>query len=145
MRPSALLSNSGRAHMKTHVLCAVVALCLAGCGGKPATVDGTVTLDGEPISKGSVSFVPSSGGQQAFGVVESDGSYSLSTNSSSGLELGNYQVRVVAREMIKSDEGFAPMQGDYIVPKRYANHATSGLSFEIKSGRNKIDLELTSE
>ena len=38
---------------------------LAGCGGKPATVSGVVTLDGKPLERGSVGFTPVAGGMRA--------------------------------------------------------------------------------
>lgn len=38
------------------VLCVIGTLLLVGCGGKPASVSGTVTLDGKPLERGVVGF-----------------------------------------------------------------------------------------
>jgi hypothetical protein len=121
-------------------------LLVAGCGGKPATVSGTITLDGTPLARGSVAFTPVNGGQKATGVIASDGSYSLNTNRDVGLDVGEYRTTVVSREPGKVDKyGGPPLPGKYLSPKRYANGATSGLQYNVTKGHNSIDIELTSK
>jgi len=117
-------------------------LCM-GCGGKPASVSGVVTLDGEPIAKGVVGFTPVSGGMRATGLVQSDGSYELNTNKASGLEVGEYIATVVAREPGPETAQGPPMPGKFITPRRYAQSDTSGLQFKVEPGFNRIDIKLT--
>ena len=48
-----------------------VLLCNAGCGDGRATVSGSVTFNGEPVSRGSIVLVPVDGkGRSAGGDVE---------------------------------------------------------------------------
>ncbi|QEG36418.1 hypothetical protein Pr1d_37320 [Bythopirellula goksoeyrii] len=128
------------------VLCVIGALLLVGCGGKPASVSGTVTLDGKPLERGVVGFAPVNGGMRAAGMIQSDGSYVLSTNRDSGLETGDYLTTVSSREPgTVPAQGGPPMPGPYITPRRYAISSTSGLQFKVEKGSNTIDIELSSE
>ena len=121
-------------------------LYLVGCGGKPASVYGVVTLDGKPLERGVVSFTPANGGMLAAGIIQSDGSYKLSTNRESGLETGEYVTTVVSREpSIENPQGGPPMPGAYITPRRYAIAKTSGLRFNVERGSNTIDIDLSPE
>lgn len=136
--------DRGRPFSRTALILTV--LLLAGCGGKPAKVSGVVTLDGEPLTRGIVGFSPSVKGQKAVGIINSDGSYELSTNRDKGLEIGEYIATVVSRARGKLDEhGGPPLPGKYLAPKKYSNTTTSGLRFEVRKGSNSINLELTSD
>lgn len=117
---------------------------LGGCGGKPARVSGLVTLDGKPLERGVVGFAPSGGGMRAAGIIQSDGSYTLSTNRDTGLETGEYLTTVVSREPgVESPQGGPPMPGAYITPRHYAIAKTSGLRFNVEKGSNTIDIDLS--
>ena len=116
-----------------------------GCGGKPASVTGLVTVDGKPVDQGTVTYSPSGGGMRASGLIQSDGTYEIKTNRDAGLEIGMYDVAVVSREVIVTSPDAPPMPGKYIVPKRYGKAKTSGLQFDVVKGGNDINLELTSE
>jgi hypothetical protein len=119
-------------------------VAFAGCGGKPATVSGVVTLDGKPLERGSVGFTPISGGMRAAGVIDGEGRYTLSTNRDMGLEIGEYAVTVVSREPGPENAQGPPMPGPYITPQHYAVESTSGLKFNVAGGSNTIDIALTS-
>jgi hypothetical protein len=145
------------------VLLASAALLL-GCGGDPrkpklGRVSGKVTYNGKPVTKGVVSFVPVSGpgtatGQSATGEIGSDGSYQLTTfESGDGAVLGEHRVIVQSREddpVLKG--GGMPIpdkQGrlnikppTYLVPQKYATTGNSPLSFTVKEGSNRYDIEL---
>lgn len=120
-----------------------MALLAIGCGGKPSEVSGTVTLDGKPLERGLVGFTPLNGGMRASGPIESDGSYTLSTNRDAGLEPGEYTVSVVSREPGPPATSGPPIPGPFITPQHYASDTTSGLKFTVERGSNTIDLELT--
>ncbi len=121
-------------------------LFLVGCGGKPASVSGVVTLDGGPLERGTVGFAPTGGGMRAAGIIQSDGSYTLKTNREKGLEVGDYLVTVASREPGAEDpNGGPPMPGPYITPRHYAIAKTSGLQFNVEKGSNTINIELSSE
>lgn len=116
-----------------------------GCGGKPAKVSGAVSVDGKLLDQGTVFFAPAAGGMRASGIIQSDGSYVIKTNRDTGLEVGEYNVGVVSRELIRPNPGGPPMPGEYIAPKRYGNPKTSGLSYTVEQGSNEINLELSSD
>lgn len=126
--------------------CVVILLASAvGCGGKPARVSGTVTVDGKPLDRGRVSFAPTATGQMAVGTIQNDGTYKLMTNRERGLEPGEYKASIVSREMQQSDDGGPPMQSKYLAPKKYSTTSTSGLQFSVETGSNTIDIDLSSE
>jgi hypothetical protein len=126
-----------------------LAVALAGCGGPfDASVAGVVTLDGNVVPTGSISFVPTNGGPQAYAVVRESGEYEMFTGRESGLRSGEYQVSIVARKppaTTHSELGGPPPPGEAITPRWYASPQTSGLNFNVEPGSNEINLELTSQ
>lgn len=126
------------------LLSGLLVATLIGCGGKPATVSGVVTLDGKPLQRGTVGFTPVARGMRAAGVIDGEGRYSLSTNRDAGLEIGEYAVTVVSREPGPEGAQGPPMPGPYITPQHYAVESTSGLKFKVDGGSNTIDIALTS-
>ncbi|MHC4181375.1 MAG: hypothetical protein ACYSWU_28080, partial [Planctomycetota bacterium] len=80
------------------VLCGcLVCLILPGCGGGPdlppvADVSGVVTIDGKPLPRGTIQFVPDEskgpGGATAVGRIGSDGRYTLKTAGVEGAIVG---------------------------------------------------------
>jgi hypothetical protein len=116
----------------------------SGCGGHAAKVAGSVTLNGQPLTKGVVSFHKDGGGALATGTIQPDGTYALSTGRGEGLEPGAYTVTVFANEMPKSDS-FSEVLPKVLTPEVYKDKRTSPLKFTINRGENKIDLPLTGE
>jgi hypothetical protein len=122
---------------------------LGGCGGAyDSTAVGTVTLDGQPVPRGTVSFAPSNGGPAAYARIEENGHYAAHTGREVGLPAGEYQVTVIANEPPQvgaAPNGAPPPDGKPITPEWYRSAKTSGLKYTIERGKNKIDLELTSQ
>src|SRR4051812_37296397 len=72
-----------------------------GCGGpQAARVSGTVTLDDQPLTKGSVTFNPVGTGALASGQIDAQGRYQLRTGTDLGCAPGSYIVTVVATEPV---------------------------------------------
>src|SRR6516165_10289687 len=71
-------------------------LLAAGCGSAGTVkVKGIVTLDGEPLSDATVSFVPVGQGLPAGGITDEDGVFRLTTyRSEDGALPGEYRVTV---------------------------------------------------
>jgi len=125
---------------------------LAGCGSSSgnlpplAPVSGKVTLDGNPLPRGTVTFIPDESkgtkGPTAVGQIGPDGQFTLRTAQNAGAVLGHHKVRIRARQEAKSpqEEGKEPS----LIPLKYENENTSGLSFEVKSGKNEFLIELHS-
>src|SRR5437773_10598515 len=76
-----------------------ITLSAGGCGGsgpRPVQVKGRVTLDGQPLPGGTVTFFPDDvGGHQATAVRDSDGSCSLtSISTADGARQGAHTILV---------------------------------------------------
>jgi hypothetical protein len=105
-------------------IAAALMLAGSGCGSGAAKlykVSGKVTLDGAPVSEATVEFEPidPTGGQKtASGRTGSDGTFSLTTNTSGdGAMAGKYKVAI---KKLKASEGaFAQRpEGDPGNPKQ---------------------------
>ncbi|MAT70003.1 MAG: hypothetical protein CMJ58_10825 [Planctomycetaceae bacterium] len=125
----------------------LLATC-CGCGGTyDSYVTGEVTLDGNVINTGTVAFVPTAGGPAAYALIDSSGHYDVYTGNERGLPSGSYGVTVVAREapaMERSETGGPPPPGKSLTPAWYGLAEYSPLKYEVESGSNEIDLQLTS-
>lgn len=146
--------DSARGRMVvTLVGLAGVGLCTA-CGGRPyalAKVSGRVTLDGEPLAGGVVSFQPRSAGSGApgpgsTGRLDADGRYALaSIDGQPGAVVGTHLVRIYSRSPESAPKSDSDSPGSRErVPARY-NYA-SGLSFTVEpGGSTTADFELTGD
>lgn len=125
---------------------ALLMTAFAGCGGAyDSTVSGTVTLDGNPVPRGTVAYHPANGGPAAYALIEDDGTYTVRTGRENGLPSGQYQVTVISNEpSVETKDGRPPSPGKPITPAWYKTKETSGLSFNVESGSNTLDLPLTS-
>lgn len=143
------------------VACCVPMAMFSGCGSDGLVpVSGVVTLDGTPVSSGRVEFYPEEG-RPASGAIGSDGRYTLSTNDNGhGVKPGKYTVTVTAREAAVQVPKYKSMDDEmngvinpewkppksdgveWLVPERYSNRASSGLSAEVASGGDDINFQL---
>src|SRR5215213_9538816 len=137
------------------------ALFVAGCGSKSeldlVPVRGEVTYNGKPLAEGTVVYLPdqASAGRQATGPINSDGSFSLTTQKrDDGVMKGSYQIVVLAykphpgepktREEHEAMAQKGGIERGYIIPVKYTEPATSGLSDTVDenhSGFKKIELK----
>ena len=126
----------------------LVTTCLAGCGSEfGATVSGVVTLDGNPVTPGFVTFVPGEAGTvPATSDLDSSGGFELSTQKKVGLAPGTYRVSVQAFRPPDVPEGQRTMKpSEPLVPVKYLQVTTSGLEYTVEPGPNEIAIELTSK
>jgi hypothetical protein len=116
------------------VLVAIV--CCVGCGANVAIVKGTVKYnDGSPVTAGYVVFENST--QLFRGKIQSDGTYITNglEGETKGIPFGVYKVYIDGHIGTKNDGTMIkPPTEIYNVAKKHRSSATSGLSFEIKSG-----------
>lgn len=138
-------------HRRRASLAATLALAAfgsLGCGGEgPALVPvkGKVLLNGQPLTTGNVTTMPPSG-RGAFGPIQSDGTFELTSGREAGALVGLHKVAVVAVEGEAFQGAEAPATGPAksLVPQRYNNPETSKLTIEVKAdGENAPVLELT--
>lgn len=129
-------------------LVAVVLIATVGCGSAyDASVEGIVTLDGNPVPAGSIAFVPAQGGPAAYARSDQSGNYVVFTGREAGLPPGKYGVTVVARETPteKYNKLGGPNPGKQLTPPWYKSSRHTPLNFEVQPGSNDINLELSSE
>jgi hypothetical protein len=138
--------------------CAVlpVLLLLAGCGSSDnlprEPVSGTVTLDGKPLERGTISFQPESGLPTAAAVTISAGQYSMTR--AQGLVPGAYRVLISSTPpgggiANNPATGRPPPPGQPTPPPKELLQAKynekSILTAEVKGGaENRFDFELDS-
>jgi hypothetical protein len=126
-------------------LLAVLPLLLApACSdSSTATLDGTVTLDGEPLAEGSVRFVPtdpSKGG--TAGAAIKDGKFSAQ------VPVGELRVEISAPKVVGKRKAYDTPDSPTVdvveerIPDRY--NTRSELKVTIKKGSQKEKFDLTS-
>jgi hypothetical protein len=129
-----------------------LALCLAGCGDpagpKLVPVVGKVTVDGQPVKAGTLSFRPdkSKGNtslHEPYGEIDAAGNFKLFTNRKEGAPVGWYRVAVMAAEPV--DVGNLSGQARWFANPKYASVDTSGLAVEVveKPAAGAYDFRLT--
>ncbi len=120
---------------------------LVGCGTSGpqlGTVDGTVTLNGEPLKEAVVSFRPVAGGRTAEGITNDKGEFVIEfAAGSQGALLGDHEVRVTTfRERVIADNGRVEDPGVLEkVPSKYNDE--SELIRTVEPGANHFELELS--
>lgn len=124
------------------VVLACLGVCLLlGCGPRfESSISGKVTLSGQPLGKGNVSFHPIAGGPVAYGTIQSDGTYVVKTGAGTGLPPGEYKVTVGATDPPPPGPDEAP--GVLITPPEYNNVKTTPLTKTIVAGANVINIDL---
>ena len=136
---------------RSWILCwtAMVALALplaTGCGGGGpdlSSVEGTVTLDGQPLANATVNFEPVEGGTARSsydGQTDASGHYVLhATASQKGAELGDYTVHITLPKLASDDPN---AKTSIKLPPKY--NTQTELRATVKDGKNKFDWPLTS-
>ena len=121
-------------HTRFLAVLTIVLLSGFGCGGDSENAgppaSGTITVDGSPITEGTINFYPTGDGSSALATIESNGSFSVITAASSaGIAPGEYKVVVESWEIepVMDDEGEVVEEGTSRVPMKYTSEETSDL------------------
>ena len=142
---------------RTWLLCLAamgfLACLVGGCGrgdsSGRASVEGKVTLDGNPIERGSISFYPygQTRGMVAGGVIE-QGRYSIPADQGPVIGQNRVEIRAPKKtgKKIPDPYGKPGQMIDEIaeaVPEQY--NVKSTLVREVKAGRNILDFDLRTQ
>ncbi len=127
----------------------VSVLPLAGCGPSTGEIEGTVEYDGKPLTSGSVIFM-SEDKKPRLAHIHKDGTYRIS-DCPPGL------VRIAVRTRPREPEAFSHtkpppkstipadyLKGGVAIPRKYEEAEQSGLTYQVKLGRQTHNLKLTS-
>jgi hypothetical protein len=124
-----------------------------GCGSKRNSVSGTVTYKGRPLPSGLVVFVCKEGTASKPARIAEDGTYSaddvapgsvtvcvdvsLPTTDGDSTEAPETQSKDQANKASP-----APTTPYVSIPERYKDPSQSGLTFEVKPGKNVFNIPL---
>ena len=120
-------------------------LCLLGCGGPAhvATVQGTVTLGGQPLADATVTFVAQATGAISRGRTDTAGRYRLLySHQYEGAEIGRYRVTISTFRDGDPDADPPVPRSPENVPLRY--NQKSDLVADVQAGTNQLDFALES-
>ncbi|MEX2307995.1 MAG: hypothetical protein WD738_10405 [Pirellulales bacterium] len=136
----------------------LLVIVFGGCGSKGTTtvpIRGEVLYNGAPLKnvpQGLVRYMPKTpeSGRQASGRIQPDGSFVLTTfKQFDGVVPGDYNIVISAyssqpasRQEVEASGG-AGAQPRLIIPKKYLDPTTSGISDIVDSGHSgfkRIDL-----
>ena len=111
---------------------------LAGCNAEPEYVPakGQVFYKSSPLTSGVVMFQPTNG-PPATGLIQSDGTFELTTpGRGDGARIGPNAVRISSREPPR-DQSTEVALGPLLIPERYTDFASSGLTAEVEPQNNE--------
>ena len=153
----------------TVFLASLAVVAFVGCGGPkwPPTYksSGTVTLDGTPVERATITFYPLDGQKPANATTDANGAFELTSfNAGDGATPGSFAVAIQKFPAIEieavpggvpfdesnnTDEGPAPgseKDAESELPEKYGNREDSGLSATVTTGgENVFNFELTSK
>jgi len=133
-----------RSYARVHPVAAILvvfASCCLGCQQNEierATISGTITLDGEPIPKGQIRFVPTNG--PVWSAWIANGVYT--TEGTKGVPIGDLQVRIEAYRTPswykggKSPDDETPLE--QYLPKKYNSLSELKMTVEPGAGAKRI-------
>ena len=134
---------------------------LDGCSdddlGERYRVSGHVVRQGQPVTKGTVNFMPvdPKAGRTATGAIQSDGSYSLTTkDEQDGALPGDYRVVVslvdVDDSKLEKTPGGMPILNQpkkvkvkNLVSPKYSDPSQTVLKFKVEAHSNTYDIDMT--
>lgn len=129
-------------------------VAFVGCGGdgggaedwKLAPISGVVKLQGKPMEKPVVTFIPDKG-PSAVGIGDETGAFTMRTNGSKGVVIGKCKVTVTSSGGVAaippSDGNEMKLVAKGKLNNKYASPDTTDLIVEVPEGGNeKLTLDL---
>jgi hypothetical protein len=119
----------------------VALLLLAGCdsGPKIVPISGQVLIDGKPLQFGYVRFIPQDS-RLSGGALDAQGRFKLTClREGDGAVIGRHMVEILSQKPL-SDTKI-----QWLAPKKFADHSTSGLSYDVAGPADNVQFNLTWE
>lgn len=129
------------------LLCVATLLSCGGGGESGFAVSGNVTFDGQPVTNGTIGFIPANQTGAKFRSVGADivdGQYTI--DAYEGPTQGSYEVMIYAERpsgrRIQADEGSSETVDEMVqyIPEMY--NAATTLKVEIDGDRQDLDFAL---
>ena len=128
--------------------CLLLAAAVLGCGVGGASkgkVKGKVVANGQPVTAGSITFMPAEpkdGDLPASGTVQSDGTFVITTDKAGdGAALGKHQVSFTPPQVEAPEwDGYGTQPPT--PPTPFAGMVVKEAQVEVKSGENDLTIEL---
>ena len=122
----------------------MVAIAVAGCGNKNATLKGKVTFadDGSPVPAGVVIF--DNGAISASGAIQADGTYVAGFEKvKNGIPPGTYRVSISgAVRKLDNPTNFFPPPTEMLIHRKYVSQEDSGLSVVVDHNTKEYNIEV---
>jgi hypothetical protein len=117
---------------------AIVVFSMLALNGSPKpAVFGKVTYKSKPLTGGTISFIGENGRSQAN--IDKDGSYQITDAPLGPVKIS---VRSMSMSLQKQDGEKIKWVVRSLIPTRYNDPRSSGLNFNIQSGREEINIDL---
>jgi len=133
------------------VLCIALFMIISGCGKTieeaSTSASGNVTLDGQPLTVGTINFYPEGEGDSCFATINEDGTFTVNTSAgTTGLEPGTYTAIINYNPEEKEDEDGNLIEVDNPIPAKYRNENEPNITVTVpESGTSDLTIELTSD
>ena len=119
---------------------------LVGCGAPTGTVEGAVSVDGEPITFGTVAFITSDGATVST-MIQPDGRYRVEMIPPGDVVATVHTYQLPPQVAPPDSKPITPAQigtASYVpIPDIYNDHERSPLRTSVKPGPQTFDLKLT--
>jgi hypothetical protein len=132
-----------RTHAAPILILGVLALA-AGCGPASCSIQGEVTMDGQPVENGLITYKPISGEAGQAQAAIKGGKYSIASATPGTMRVTISVQKAVGKSKVY-DSPDSPERVEYkeIAPERY--NTKSELQKDIKRGANTINWTLESK
>jgi hypothetical protein len=133
------MANKSKA-FSTAIIAVVIGLlasATAGCRPAPVAIQGTVTLDGEPLDQAAIQFIPTAPNRKKTGCAIQQGKYELPAKN--GLLPGAYRADILDLPLLTHEP--APPRPEL---HRYSNDSPLKIVVE-PGGTRTFDFELATK
>ena len=137
----------------------VVALVVSGCSGgydygPTGTVSGKLLYKGQPLTPGTAVVLKNlTTGHACMGQTGPAGDFTLNSWNDGNLPVGKYEVMIQPpapvdpetidpQALIDNPKLMEQTKVKYDFPQKYSQLSSSGLSFEVKEGKNEYQIDL---
>ncbi len=136
--------SATRAALLSSLLLAMISACNSEGRVSVVPVEGKVTYDGKPLTKGTITFRPEKG-PMAVGEIQPDGSYKLKTyQDGDGAVVGTHKVGVIAGDDSPTSMPGSPgyVAPKALIPEKFNNPDTSGLTATVSEAKKDVNFDL---